>query len=74
MPLYVYRCEACGTSFEVLVQRREQQTVSPCPQCGASTVRKQFAAFATVGRETSTWASDAGPSCGLGGCCCTPND
>jgi putative FmdB family regulatory protein len=35
MPLYVYRCEACGVTFE----RRQSiraQPLTKCPECGAS--------------------------------------
>ena len=32
MPIYDFRCDACGAEFEELVRAEE---LPPCPQCGA---------------------------------------
>jgi putative FmdB family regulatory protein len=39
MPLYEYRCEACGHQFEV-IQKFSDAPVDVCPSCGGSPVVK----------------------------------
>lgn len=39
MPLYVYKCQACGTEFEK-IQGYTAPTVSGCPECGGEAERK----------------------------------
>ena len=45
MPLYEYRCRACGASFDLLTSwsRADDQA---CPECGAKADR-QVSAFAS---------------------------
>ena len=40
MPIYAYRCEACGHSADVL-QKISDTPLSICPSCGADSYRKQ---------------------------------
>jgi putative FmdB family regulatory protein len=50
MPIYEYRCQECGASFEHLV--RDGGAV-PCPSCGSPQVIKQISAsFLTRGERT----------------------
>jgi len=35
MPLYEYKCDKCGTTFEV-IQKLAEPPVKKCPQCGGS--------------------------------------
>lgn len=37
MPIYEYRCDECGTTFEKLVRGRGAIT---CPDCGSSSLQK----------------------------------
>ena len=39
MPLYEYRCEACGHVFEK-IQKFSDARVSVCPKCGSGPVEK----------------------------------
>ena len=64
MPIYEYRCEQCGASFEVLQRVGEDGSHLRCPECGHEKVVKQFSAFATSGESA---ASGGGRSCGSGG-------
>ncbi|KVT20114.1 FmdB family transcriptional regulator [Burkholderia sp. MSMB1078WGS] len=43
MPIYAYRCEACGFAKDVL-QKMSAAPLSQCPECGKDTFRKQVTA------------------------------
>jgi putative FmdB family regulatory protein len=43
MPIYAYRCAACGHSKDVL-QKMSDPVLSACPNCGAETFQKQLTA------------------------------
>ena len=43
MPIYEYRCEACGYDLEVL-QKIGDAPLTQCPQCGEERLRKQLTA------------------------------
>ncbi|WDD95272.1 zinc ribbon domain-containing protein [Burkholderia sp. FERM BP-3421] len=43
MPIYAYRCEACGHAKDVL-QKMSDAPLSQCPECGKDSFRKQVTA------------------------------
>jgi putative FmdB family regulatory protein len=43
MPIYAYRCEACGHAKDVL-QKISDPVLTTCPACGASAFKKQVTA------------------------------
>jgi len=43
MPIYAYRCEACGHAKDVL-QKVSDPLLTVCPACGADAFRKQLTA------------------------------
>ena len=43
MPIYAYKCSACGFAKDVL-QKLSAEPLSVCPNCGASTFSKQVTA------------------------------
>lgn len=43
MPIYAYRCEACGFAKDVL-QKMSDDTLTICPSCGQDAYRKQVTA------------------------------
>ena len=43
MPIYAYKCSACGNASDVL-QKLSDQPLSVCPACGQSTYSKQVTA------------------------------
>ena len=43
MPIYAYRCEACGHAKDVL-QKVSDPVLTTCPACGASAFKKQVTA------------------------------
>jgi putative FmdB family regulatory protein len=43
MPIYAYRCEACGFAKDVL-QKMSDPLLTTCPSCGADSFKKQVTA------------------------------
>jgi putative FmdB family regulatory protein len=43
MPIYEYRCSACGYEMEEL-QRFNEEPLKDCPKCGKNTLQKQVSA------------------------------
>jgi putative FmdB family regulatory protein len=43
MPIYAYRCEACGNAQDVL-QKMSDPVLTVCPACGAEAFKKQVTA------------------------------
>ena len=56
MPLFEYICQECQQRFETITRGAVLPT---CPSCHATTVEKQFSAFAVGGPSDS--ASSVGP-------------
>jgi len=59
MPLYDFRCAACGTVFE---QRQSLSMLGqplPCPTCGTPTAERLVSAPAVLGRAASGGAAMA---------------
>jgi putative FmdB family regulatory protein len=68
MPIYEYRCGACGRSFERLVHGRE---AIACPACGSADVSRLLSLFGfKSGQGVVASASGGGCGCGRGGCGC----
>ncbi len=63
MPIFEYKCNACGEDFEKLVFGN--QSVK-CPKCNSQDIRKKFSTFGMSGVQ------NAGPSgcssCSSGSC------
>mgnify|MGYP001007373888 CR=1 FL=1 len=67
MPIYEYRCEACGQEFEKRVASASQGGDVSCPACGQPKATKKLSTFAAVTRGGRS--SEAAPACPAGGCC-----
>lgn len=48
MPLYEYRCEACGHRFEVLQKMGAGSQGIACPKCGSEQVKRLLSTFASA--------------------------
>lgn len=57
MPIYEYRCKACGTKFEQLVCGQEKVS---CPECGKSKLDKLFSVFGVKSGDKFTPSSGSG--------------
>ncbi|HLI09375.1 MAG TPA: zinc ribbon domain-containing protein [Ktedonobacteraceae bacterium] len=56
MPVYEYRCQACGEVFSLLFQSYSQaREQEPCSHCGSQQTRRIFSALSIVGK------ADPGP-------------
>ena len=54
MPLYDYRCSACGHAFETLVRAGHTPV---CPQCGSTALARQVSAPVAPGKSRAIIAS-----------------
>jgi len=54
MPLYDYRCAACGHAFEALVRAGHAPV---CPQCGSTALARQVSAPVAPGKSRAIIAS-----------------
>ncbi|MBF0624228.1 MAG: zinc ribbon domain-containing protein [Magnetococcales bacterium] len=69
MPLYDYKCNACGGRFE-LNHAMSAPVVTKCPGCGQEKLRKVLSTGGVMG-SSKLGQADSGPpmpSCGGGGC------
>lgn len=62
MPIYEYRCEDCGVTFDMFVRSISAPITVECPQCHSRHCKKHFSTFGMVG-------SGSGP---LGATSCAP--
>ncbi len=63
MPLYEYRCEACGNVFEKIARWSEADRSPFCPQCQSDNTRRKVSTFAST---SSSSAYNAAPSSSCG--------
>lgn len=57
MPIYAYRCSACGHEEDVM-QKMSAEPLTECPQCHASTFSKQITAAGFQLKGNGWYASD----------------
>ena len=63
MPIYAYKCDACGHAKDVL-QKVSDPVLSACPACGADAFRKQVTAAGFQLKGSGWYVTDfrGGPS------------
>ncbi len=49
MPIYEYRCKACGAQFEDIKLSSEDVETGVCPKCGKPEGERVMSVFATGG-------------------------
>jgi putative FmdB family regulatory protein len=52
MPLYEYRCQTCGKSFEMLRRMSDADRDLQCPDCRSERIERLLSTFATGGCAT----------------------
>ncbi len=57
MPIYAYRCEACGFAKDVL-QKISDPQLTDCPTCGKASFKKQVTAAGFQLKGTGWYATD----------------
>ena len=57
MPIYAYRCEACGFAKDVL-QKVSDAQLTDCPSCGKSSFKKQVTAAGFQLKGTGWYVTD----------------
>jgi putative FmdB family regulatory protein len=57
MPLYEYRCEACGHQFEK-IQRFSDEPITVCPSCGRGPVVKLLSSPAIQFKGSGWYITD----------------
>ncbi|HHY96384.1 MAG TPA: zinc ribbon domain-containing protein [Firmicutes bacterium] len=62
MPVYEFRCRACGHKFEILCRMGETGAGLECPQCGAKAPTRLISAFRTISSGGNGGGS-SGSSC-----------
>ena len=66
MPIYEYKCQDCGTTFEAIVPSQDADVA--CRKCESPRLEKQFSTFAVAGAGSANGASyEASPGCGTCG-------
>jgi putative FmdB family regulatory protein len=66
MPIYEYRCQACGEEFEKLVRSSADADKVECPRCHQVHVKRLLSLFGLGGGSLggeSSFASAADSSC-----------
>lgn len=51
MPIYEYRCNGCGKTFDKLLAMAERNENQVCPDCGGQGVRKIISSFNSAGQS-----------------------
>jgi putative FmdB family regulatory protein len=64
MPIYEYRCEACGASFDRLVSFSAENADIECPECHSRDCRKALSSFFSLSRGGGAAASQCAPTGG----------
>jgi putative FmdB family regulatory protein len=59
VPLYEYRCTACGSRFEVLRRMGQGTEGLSCPGCGQESVEKEFSTFSGASAGSGSGGSGA---------------
>ena len=60
MPLYEYRCDACGRTFEELRPSSEADVAIECPSCESLRTARQLSTFAAAGSSSAKGGSSCG--------------
>ena len=70
MPIYDYRCDNCGKTYDVFHKVREVPEDIICPDCASTRHTRLISAPAVSFRTGSlNRGSDNGPTCRDGSCC-----
>ena len=66
MPIFAYRCRACGEEFQTLVMSGETPV---CKACESADLEQQLSLIASPGKGGDAAAEMAPCGAGMGACC-----
>lgn len=69
MPIFEFKCNSCGKSFEKIVFKVLEQERIICPNCGSESCQKLISAPGSVGVGSSDKSSTVN-ACSTGCCGC----
>ncbi|MGQ9654021.1 MAG: FmdB family zinc ribbon protein [Thermodesulfobacteriota bacterium] len=64
MPIFEFRCPACGHEFECLVMGQDWASELRCPRCSRPGVEKLLSVFASAHAPSDSSVGSAGSGCG----------
>ena len=64
MPIYEYRCKACGQEFDKLVRMSTKTEDVECPQCGQRRAEKAISRIGAIGGAGLSAADLSSAVCG----------
>ncbi|MGQ9857911.1 MAG: FmdB family zinc ribbon protein [Thermodesulfobacteriota bacterium] len=64
MPIYEFKCQACGHQFEELVLSTVDLSKLRCPRCSKGGVEKLLSVFSSSGGSAGSSLASAGSGCG----------
>jgi len=67
MPIFAYRCRACGKQFQSLVRSGETPV---CEACHSADLDQQLSLIATHQTKAARQVQTSARSTGMGGCAC----
>ena len=70
MPIYAYRCDACGHAKDVL-QKMSDPVLTTCPACGAESFKKQLTAAGFQLKGSGWYVTDFRGGSGAGAAAAT---
>jgi len=66
MPIYEYRCSACGAEFSRIQRVGAGSEGVTCPQCESTKVERLLSSFASASSSGPGSTSGSAPACGSG--------
>lgn len=69
MPIFEYKCNDCGSKFEVLHKSSSNLEEVICPSCQSKNSKKLLSSFSA---SIASAGFDSGPSCADGSCGMSP--
>ncbi len=67
MPIYEYRCTACGSVFARLQSMSNPVKDIPCPKCESEATERVLSTFAAGSSTRESPSCPSAPSCGAAG-------
>ena len=63
MPIYEFKCQECGQTFEFLCLQSDDKDIISCPSCGGKKVDKLLSTFSSSGSGQGFGTAPASSSC-----------